>query len=416
MKKRVLIITDSFPPNFAPRIGCLCRNIGMLNWTAEVVTEAYDSFSDFDLDVGETIVHRYDYNCSSRPFAFLRWGIKYLLTIFFNYKEHWLYKKTRDDLNSISFDLVLVSAPRDFPLLTAYKISKERRIPLVVDLRDVAEQYVATAGRSHEFGRVGGFVKIVATMVRKIEIMRRNRVLRKASAVISVSPWHCEFLRQYNKNVHLIYNGYDEKLFYPRNVKTEQFIITYAGRILDLTVQNPFLFFAAVAHLLKEGVVEEKKILIRWYVDVSTVSILTPYVEQYGLGDITSFHSFVCASKVPDLFRESSVCLVLTNKLDTKDSPKGIMTTKFFEILGVEKPILCVKSDEDCLADAIRQTTVGISATIVDEVESFLVEKYEEWKINGFTVMNVDKEKKKEFSRQSQAQQFIEVFNEVLKL
>ena len=48
------------------------------------------------------------------------------------------------------------------------------------------------------------------------------------------------------------------------------------------------------------------------------------------------------------------------------------MTTKFFESLAVEKPILCVQSDEAYLAEAIKETHSGLAATRVDEVYDFL--------------------------------------------
>jgi hypothetical protein len=84
------------------------------------------------------------------------------------------------------------------------------------------------------------------------------------------------------------------------------------------------------------------------------------------------------------------------------------MGTKFFENIGIEKPVLCVRSDEECLADAIEKTHAGLAATNVEEVKAFIVEKYQEWKQNGFTHQAVVN--KQQFTRQYEAQQFEKLF------
>ncbi len=89
------------------------------------------------------------------------------------------------------------------------------------------------------------------------------------------------------------------------------------------------------------------------------------------------------------------------------------MTTKFFEALGVEKPVLCVRSDEECLANVINQTNAGLAATNVEEIQTFICEKYHEWQKNGFTRQAVIN--KEQFSREKQAQQFEQLFIHTLK-
>jgi hypothetical protein len=103
--------------------------------------------------------------------------------------------------------------------------------------------------------------------------------------------------------------------------------------------------------------------------------------------------------------------LVLTNKSD-ENGPKGIMTTKFFEAIGVEKPVLCVPNDEGCLGQVINEVNAGLAANSAQEVQNFITEKYNEWQKNGFTRQNV--RNKEYFCRENQAKEFIKVFNTVL--
>jgi hypothetical protein len=144
-------------------------------------------------------------------------------------------------------------------------------------------------------------------------------------------------------------------------------------------------------------------------VDRVSKEIISKGLENYPTAkSISEIHDLVPVSEVPNLLNKSSIILVLTNKSD-ETGPKGIMTTKFFEAVGVEKPVLCVKSDEGCLAQVINDTNAGLSAKTEEEVIEFITEKYKEWQKNGFTRQNV--RNKDYFCRENQANQFIEIFN-----
>jgi hypothetical protein len=91
------------------------------------------------------------------------------------------------------------------------------------------------------------------------------------------------------------------------------------------------------------------------------------------------------------------------------------MTTKVFEYMAVEKPVLCVRSDEGCLAETICETQSGIAACTVEQVECFILEKYAEWQQNGYTHQTVGRQKVQQFSRKEQAGQFIRIFEALIE-
>ena len=84
------------------------------------------------------------------------------------------------------------------------------------------------------------------------------------------------------------------------------------------------------------------------------------------------------------------------------------MTTKFFEALGCEKPVLCTPSGEDCLSKTIHDTNAGIASSNPDEIKAFILSKYHEWQQKGHTRQPVIH--KEQFSRQHQAEQFEQLF------
>ena len=243
--------------------------------------------------------------------------------------------------------------------------------------------------------------------LRWINNIRRNRILRNASAVTTVSPWHVDVLRRYNSNTHLIYNGFDADVFKYKEVRTDHFTITYTGRVLDLGLRNPTLLFEALQTMCKDEVFA-KVLKIRWFVDEVSMRQVGELSERYHLQHCTEISRTVSADRMPDILNESSIVVVLTNKA-TERGPHGIMTTKFFEALGCEKPVLCVRSDEECLAQAIGQSNAGVAARNIDETVEFIKDKFDEWKSNGFTHQQVNVEAKAQFSRQSEARQFAEV-------
>jgi hypothetical protein len=124
------------------------------------------------------------------------------------------------------------------------------------------------------------------------------------------------------------------------------------------------------------------------------------------------YHDYVNPQEIPTLLHEASVVLVLSNKTGP-DGPHGIMTTKFYEALGVEKPVLCVRSDEAHLAQVIRETNAGVAVVTAEEVEDFIKLKYDEWKAKGYTRQHVNREEKEKYSRQEQAIQFIKCLNSI---
>ena len=85
--------------------------------------------------------------------------------------------------------------------------------------------------------------------------------------------------------------------------------------------------------------------------------------ESYlDVKEFIDFHEYVDISEIPNLLNQSSILLLLSNICDV-NGPKGLLSTsKYFEYLAVERPILCVRSDEDLLEASIKKANAGIAA------------------------------------------------------
>jgi hypothetical protein len=213
-------------------------------------------------------------------------------------------------------------------------------------------------------------------LYRAVHIRRRNRVLRAADAVSTVSPWHVDFIRQFNPDTQLVYNGFAPKQFYPEDVPSDCFCVTYIGSLFDW--QQPAL--------------------------TTVKDVLGSLPSDIRLEIHTPQHDAITHNRLGDAIRRSSIMLVFTHP-----GTHGMLTTKFYEALGCEKPILCVPSDQGALAELIAYTNTGIATDDKDAIRAFIKEKYHEWQQNGFTRQAV--QHREQFSRETQSAHMETIIN-----
>lgn len=358
MNKHILILTDPYgKPAYAPRLRYLCDYLSDKGYDIVVYTEQFQTH-----DFAHTYPI-YEKPTSQKP---LHWAARTFWSLLTDWRNRsfskWLQKQTIGQ----QFDIVFCTTFSTFPLRAAADFARSRNIPLFIDIRDLDEQVPNAQYQSHRQWWARPFRKWYQTA----NIRRRNRILPQAACITTVSPWHVDFLQQFNPNVHLIYNGFDPAQFYEKDIVSDSFLITYIGKIYEFQDISPIERAIRELHLP----------------DVQ----LNLHTPDYNTIPITA---------VGDELRRSSMALVLTNP-----AAKGMMTTKFFEALGCEKPILCIPSDEGCLAQTIRDTNAGLASSDLDEIKAFILEKYHEWQHNGYTHQAVVN--KEQFSRRHQAEQF----------
>lgn len=409
---KILIICDMFPPAFAPRMGYLCKYLKRMGWEITVVTE-YISDDTFSFLTGNADVSyiRF-YNATGKIGRRLEWLWVMLLDILFHYKDRKVINACSKILKTNDYKGILCSTYRTFPLPAAQEVAEKFQLPFIADLRDIVEQYASNEYISHSLNTFTWLDTAITKAFRYRLLKDRNKALRAAHCVTTVSPWHVKVLEQYNSNVKLIYNGYDPDLFYPQLIKTQRFTITYTGRLLSLATRNPGLLFDAIVKLAENKIIRPDTFRVVWYTDQESQSIIDQEALRKGVDSFMEYHDYVPASEIPLILNQSSILLSLANKSD-QTGPKGFMTTKFFESLAVEKPILCVRSDEACLAKAIKETNSGLAATNVNEVFDFLKHYYGEWQEKGYTSSSVNRNLLLNYSRKEQAKQFARIFEEI---
>lgn len=406
--KNLLIVCDAFPPAFAPRMGSLCKYIREFGWRVYVLTEKQKSVGSISDCNADGYLELNYYNRDSQAYWLCKFALDYLL----NKKSSEMVALFKRNWSEVKFDAVLCSAYLSFPMAAAFKISKICDAPLVYDFRDLIEQFVGFEFAKH---KIFGW-KLLNDALHKIRrkkiISERNRLMCKASAVTTVSPWHKGFIDAVLehgdarcKSAEVIYNGYDPQYFAPKKIKSDRFIIEYTGRVLDIDLQNPLLLFEALKKMKCGGTISASDFVVRWNIDAKSAERVKALVEKYGVEEFNEICGYVPQIKVPELLNESSIILVLTNKMK-KGGPHGILTTKLFEALSVRKPILCVRSDESYLEQLIFTSDAGIAATDREQVINFISKNYAAWKRDGIVGVDSKTEFIERFSRKYEAGQF----------
>ena len=398
MSKRILILCEAIaPPAFSPRVLTLAEYLLHNGWHCEILTEQCAEMP-FQSDI--CTIHQmpvYTHLLADKLF----YG-----------KDKALYRYAKQHLDLQSFDIIFCSSYYYFPLYAAQLLSQEYHIPLVVDLRDIAEQWGNTAYFTRKITPFNKLNYWIGKIYEHRQLRVRNRILQNANIVTSISPWHQNVLAEYNANTHLIYNGYDADVFVPQDISCDYFYITYLGKLYSTQLRDPRLLFEGLQQLIQTKQIDTQVVRVRFHTDSKGIQEIHELGKQYQITDILDINGYIPRQDILPVMYSSSILLVLTT-LSTPNGTHGIMGTKFFENIGVEKPILCVRSDEECLADAIQKTHAGLAASHVEEVKAFILEKYQEWRQNGFTRQAVVN--KQQFTRQHAAQQFEQLFIETLK-
>ena len=149
--KRVLILCDLFPPAFGPRMGYLCKYLKQAGWQVEVVAEAMDDKTFAFLAGSCPVTFVPYYTAKNRILRKLQWIVTLLADFLFSYKDRKMAKVAHRICQRQAFDLILCSSFRTFPLVAARLTAQRHHLPLVVDLRDIIEQYAGNEFLAHSF-------------------------------------------------------------------------------------------------------------------------------------------------------------------------------------------------------------------------------------------------------------------------
>jgi glycosyltransferase involved in cell wall biosynthesis len=299
---------------------------------------------------------------------------------------------TKQSISENKISAVWATSPPLGCLTVAAKIAKSRNVPWIADFRDIQEQDLA----------IGFRLKLLHYRL----FIRRSYIIRSASAIVTVSEYHARTLnKKSGKKINIIPNGFDPEMFKGQQLpRFKKFSIIYMGRILSQWLRNPAPLFDALDLLINSGNLDKKDIEVLFY--GSETALLENVLRSHKCRNIVRAVSRVPYKEVPNILKNSCILLVLTNK-----GRKGILTTKVFEYIGAQRPILCVPGDGGELDALIRDSRSGVSCSTAESAATVLKQWYEEWKKTGTVVCKSKRKEILKYSREKQTERLANLLN-----
>lgn len=401
-KKSVCIVADLYPPAFSPRI---------FNIVKTLINNGFDVVVFTEEQKDHLIFTSYDDLCDSYRLNLLgennlKRTINRISEFIFQCKESAMIsniKRIFKEKNINSPDIVLCFCYRKFPIKASCEISKLFSVPLIVDCRDIVEQ-------QKDFIHIGFGFNIIGRLFEKIVIRQRNKYLKEATAITTVSQWHRDKLLSYlpDKNVKIIYNGYDRDLFTPSHPQNEYFNIIFTGRLNCKKFRDPTLLLQAVKELEREC----PYIKLSFYTDKKSAKIIK--LTNNGINCNLNIFDFVDHKQIPLLLRTASVIALISSSF-RYGGGYGMISTKIFEALAMEKPVVLFSDTESQAADIIRESCRGISTDSKDEIKDFIKQQYQSWESDGYCKSDCNKDFVMQFDRDNQNLGLVELINDILK-
>ena len=297
------------------------------------------------------------------------------------------------------------SPPHSIHLFGPY-LKKKLDIPWVMDLRDAMTD---DPNRGHS---------PVMRLQSALENYYEKRFYASADAIISVSDPIIESIRTRHAKLHLdskthtLQNGFDDEDFTiskENKIKENLFTVTYTGSFMGR--RSPEFFLKAVRLLIEQNAVEASDILIRFvgHFNNQTLAQFNKY-ESYFPIEVLGFQPYTEALR----YQVNSILLLLIVNIEEDEGGSQIMTGKFFEYLGANRPILALVPRGD-LKDLIIQGRFGVTALQKDvkAIAQAFKKLYDEWKSNGNVKFEPDMGIRNSFTRRNLTARLAEIIDNI---
>jgi glycosyltransferase involved in cell wall biosynthesis len=374
-----------------------------------VSTTRHESFTRarkmFHLDTGNTLMSQIA-ELKSKLGIGSKWSfLEYFMTAFgevFAYpdlQKGWrkLAVESATDLLQHGDIKAIISA---FPPATAHiigsELKKKYKIPWIADYDDLWSQ---------------NYCYPYSPLRRRLDRRLEVKTIADADTLLTVSgPLAAELAELHQgKTTYGIASGFDPAILNRTPGKlTEKFTITYTGNIYPRR-QSPELLFAALKELIVGGDINPHDVEVRF--SGARLLWLDKLAKRYDLADIVKQYGMVPQRVAQEKQRESQLLLLL--KWQDPEHP-GVYTAKIFEYLAAGRPIMAVGGFDDVVSELLDETRAGSWTKTKDDVKSFLIASYREYKQTGAVKYSGKYDKIEKYSHGELVRQYASILDSVI--
>jgi glycosyltransferase involved in cell wall biosynthesis len=264
-------------------------------------------------------------------------------------------------VKSRRFDVIYVSAPPFSALRVGAKLAACSGIPWVVDFRDLWAD-------NHAYD----YPRWRLALDRNWEV----RLLKTASGLTTVSSPLAAKLARHSLPIWVVRNGYDPDDFNSpllADVRTndDELLIAYTGSIYP-GYHDVDTFCAGLSMFTSSGRRARVRVVGR------NVASFLEAADRHGVSSLIDMSSTVPRVEALALQKSADVLLMFL----WAGKEEGIYTTKFFEYVGAERPIMAIGASNSDVGQWIRSADLGKVATTIGDVADQLA-TWHDLKLSG---------------------------------
>jgi glycosyltransferase involved in cell wall biosynthesis len=218
-------------------------------------------------------------------------------------------------------------------------------------------------------------------------------VVSAADQVIVVSKTMKNKFLQFNENIEVITNGYDDILQDTAEPLDSQFTFVHVGMMN--ADRNPLVFWEVLSELVNENDSFANDLKIKLIGKLADQVLRS--IEDHKLAPFVEIIAYLPHEEVMHFQKRAQVLLLAVNKVP---SAKGILTGKIFEYMQAKRPILVIGPTDGDLAEIILHTKTGKVIDFEDKVtlKNTIIEMY-----NGYKnkTLKVDSRNIEQFHRKN---------------
>mgnify|MGYP003574946104 CR=1 FL=1 len=254
------------------------------------------------------------------------------------------------------------------------------------------------------------FEKAWMAKARKIFLKNKEqRNLERADLIITISQSLKNFFpEKYHRKIHIIKNGFDSKLISYEKIANskEQFILTYLGTIYDEQLSD-HTFFVALRKFIDKYAIGPQHFKLRFIGSADSIR-LKKVIEHFELDNYCNISAKMEIEKIYSNLYDTSMFLHLRY-----GERREIITSKQYEYLAFQKPILLPVNDHGDLEESIKKYDAGFVCNSENEIIDVLKMSIDNHFNGNPKRIGRTEEELYDLSRQGQEEKLLKLINQL---
>ncbi|HEY8159934.1 MAG TPA: glycosyltransferase [Methylobacter sp.] len=208
---------------------------------------------------------------------------------------------------------------------------------------------------------------------RPLEVLLERWLIKTADHVVTISSPMKEYYEQFHQKVSCIENGFDEDVFeqarsnipaHDINGDTDEFVLRYMGTITGDRI--PVAFFRALAKINQS---EGKRMVAEFYGESTLLRKALPELVPEAQPFVRFCPQLPYVMSIQSMLTADALFFIETSDFSSH-SARGVLTTKLFEYLAAQKPL--VAEINACALPAKYISDSGLGVVISEDTAEIL--------------------------------------------